>query len=137
CATYLFSEYIGIPRYITGPSMLPTFSASPELIIEETLSAHRYPPRIARGDLIIYRAVYNPTKDVCKRVIGLPGDVICVDPDKALNGAERGEGVEHVIVPKNHVWVTGDNMSNSRDSREFGPIPMGLVQGRVWARVCC
>ncbi|KIJ46336.1 hypothetical protein M422DRAFT_165476, partial [Sphaerobolus stellatus SS14] len=118
---------------LSGPSMIPTFSDAPTLIFEDTLSVHL--SRIARGDIIIYRSIYDPTKDVCKRVIGLAGDVICVQPDKAMYGGEDGVNVDHVVVPKAHIWVTGDNMSNSRDSSEFGPIPIGMVRGKVFARV--
>jgi inner membrane protease subunit 1 len=38
-------------------------------------------------------------------------------------------------VPEGHCWVIGDNVPYSRDSRHFGPLPMGLVRGKVLAVV--
>ena len=37
---------------------------------------------------------------------------------------------EMIQVPEGHVWVEGDNLSWSRDSRFFGPVPLALVRGR-------
>lgn len=34
-------------------------------------------------------------------------------------------------VPEGHVFVVGDNWANSWDSRDFGPLPIELVYGRV------
>jgi inner membrane protease subunit 2 len=36
-----------------------------------------------------------------------------------------------IRVPEGHCWVEGDNKTSSLDSRSFGPIPLGLIQGRV------
>lgn len=36
-----------------------------------------------------------------------------------------------VRVPMGHCWVEGDNPQLSRDSRDFGPVPLGLVRGIV------
>jgi len=38
-------------------------------------------------------------------------------------------------VPKGHVWIQGDNVYASRDSRHFGPVPYGLIRGKVFFRV--
>ena len=38
-------------------------------------------------------------------------------------------------MPKGHVWVQGDNIYASRDSRDFGPVPYGLIYGKVFWRV--
>uniref|UniRef100_A0A3B5AWP8 Mitochondrial inner membrane protease subunit n=1 Tax=Stegastes partitus TaxID=144197 RepID=A0A3B5AWP8_9TELE len=35
------------------------------------------------------------------------------------------------VVPKGHVWLEGDNLRNSSDSRSYGPIPYALIRGRV------
>jgi mitochondrial inner membrane protease subunit 1 len=139
---------------VQGPSMLPTMHVSGDLVLEDTLSRRLSPPRINRGDLVTLLSPQEPTKTVCKRVIGLPGDTVCVHPDKAIqfrrpiSGREsEREGdvaptqhetpgeLQHVLVPEGHIWISGDNMSNSRDSRVHGPIPIALVRGRIVARV--
>ena len=33
------------------------------------------------------------------------------------------------------VWLQGDNLHNSTDSREYGPVPLASVLGRVIFRV--
>ncbi|TSM20269.1 Mitochondrial inner membrane protease subunit 1 [Bagarius yarrelli] len=38
---------------------------------------------------------------------------------------------ELVAVPRGHVWLEGDNLQNSTDSRSYGPVPYGLIRGRV------
>ncbi|KAI6690256.1 hypothetical protein NL676_027084 [Syzygium grande] len=38
-------------------------------------------------------------------------------------------------VPGGHVWIQGDNIYASSDSRQFGPVPYGLVEGKILCRV--
>jgi hypothetical protein len=38
-------------------------------------------------------------------------------------------------VPKGHVWLEGDNLIVSRDSREYGPVPLALIKGRAVLQV--
>ncbi|MGH0133235.1 UNVERIFIED_CONTAM: hypothetical protein FKN15_005612 [Acipenser sinensis] len=38
---------------------------------------------------------------------------------------------ELVMVPKGHVWLGGDDLKNSTDSRSYGPVPYTLITGRV------
>ena len=40
---------------------------------------------------------------------------------------------EVIRVPEGHCWVQGDNLEWSRDSRLFGPLPLGLVKSKVLA----
>jgi mitochondrial inner membrane protease subunit 1 len=47
----------------------------------------------------------------------------------------EGMGGKLIRVPKGHVWIEGDNVVNSIDSRDYGPVPEATLKGRVLARV--
>ena len=38
-------------------------------------------------------------------------------------------------VPEGHCWLLGDNLSASRDSRTYGPLPLALIKGKVTAKI--
>ncbi|WP_034670593.1 signal peptidase I [Ectobacillus panaciterrae] len=76
-----------------------------------------------------------------KRVIGKPGDVIELKNQKLYRNGEllketyikepmvvMAEG--KWTVPKDHIFVMGDNRNNSRDSREIGFVPIDHVLGK-------
>jgi signal peptidase I len=81
-----------------------------------------------------------------KRVIGIEGDqVICCDEAGLItvNGVPISEGyiapgqapsnVEFdVTVPKNSLWVLGDNRGNSEDSRFHGDLPSKGFVSNDW-----
>ena len=81
-----------------------------------------------------------------KRVIGLPGEVVeGKDGHVFVNGRQLVErylppGVRTsdfgpVTVPSGHLWVMGDNRTNSADSRVFGPIKESSLVGRSVVKV--
>lgn len=84
-----------------------------------------------------------------KRVIAVAGDKIYIDQDGKvfLNDIEQDEeyldGLKTVrtgekysmIVPENCIYVMGDNRPQSRDSREFGAVPISKVEGKVVFRI--
>jgi len=112
--------------------MMPTLSHSGDLLIESCLSRRLWPTSFQRGDLVTVISPLDPHRLVCKRILGLEGDTVCVDPTGDVVPSN-----EHIVVPKGHIWIIGDNATASRDSRTYGPVPMALVQGKVLARVCC
>ena len=90
--------------------------------------------------------VIQARTEFIKRVIGLPGDTVeSHDGHIYINGRYMEEpylppGVltspfGPIKVPPHDLWVMGDNRSNSRDSRVFGPIPASKVVGRAIWRV--
>ncbi|CBQ70790.1 related to IMP1-protease, mitochondrial [Sporisorium reilianum SRZ2] len=178
------------------------------------------------GDLVVALSPFDPSRAVCKRVIGLPGDTVALDPrmrplplhawrgrkevgeavgkdadaldstmvrfedvlasvghptpssSSSTTGSSSGNSggqdidllnsmdtdptatsstqthntaastdlqhhtyirskgdVQYITVPLGHVWLAGDNMANSTDSRHYGPVPLGMVRGKVLARV--
>jgi len=115
---------------MTGISMLPTLANEGELVIEDRLTFRLFPDRLSRGDLITLKSPLEPHHIICKRVIGLSGDVVCVDPT-----GKKAPSSELVKIPKGHVWISGDNAAWSRDSRDYGPVSTSLIQGKIIARV--
>nr|CAD1835805.1 unnamed protein product [Ananas comosus var. bracteatus] len=119
-------------RYLTfvsvrGDSMHPTFTASPttfpgslkgDLALAERFCLDKY--RFSNGDVILFKCPSDHKQIFVKRLIALPGDWIQVP-----------ESSEILRIPEGHCWVEGDNAACSWDSRSFGPIPLGLVRGRV------
>jgi inner membrane protease subunit 1 len=117
-----------------GPSMLPTMSIV-EYVLEEKIRHEWYPQTLHRGDVVTYLSPINPHHLICKRILGLPGDVVLVDPTtlpdpSRVDASSQLDGA-HVKVPKGHVWVQGDNATASRDSRMYGPVPISLIRGRL------
>ncbi|KNZ46116.1 signal peptidase I [Puccinia sorghi] len=100
-----------------------------------------------RGDLVNFVSPLNPSVLACKRIIGLPGDKILVDqqpkhshssPDSSWQLSNAGYDYTHktlLTVPDGHLWLQGDNYAVSVDSRTYGPVPIGLVSGKIIARV--
>src|SRR5258706_12439497 len=117
-------------RQCEGVSMLPTFNYCGDWLFERKLSLSQL-QTLKRGDLVTFKSPSNPMTLVCKRVIGLAGDVVNVDP------IDLGMSKQHCLVPEGHVWVQGDNATASIDSRTYGPLPMGLIQAKIVCRVRC
>ncbi|CAH2034413.1 unnamed protein product [Thlaspi arvense] len=128
CFLHVTTNYLGFAAYAYGPSMIPTLHPSGNVLLAERISTRSQKP--SRGDIVVLRSPEEPNKTPIKRVIGIEGDRISVvaDPEKNVQS-------KTFVVPKGHVWVQGDYTQNSRDSRTFGPIPYGLIQGRVLLRV--
>jgi mitochondrial inner membrane protease subunit 1 len=105
--------------------MMPTLNPRGDVLLTEYLS-----PRLSllkAGDVVVATKPNDGTVSVIKRIRGMEGDRIWVRP--------RGSPhAEEVVVPRGHVWLEGDNPHQSTDSREYGPVPLGLVRGRIVAR---
>ncbi len=132
--------------YIPSLSMAPTLQINDRVLVNKlSYDLHE----VHRGDLVVFESPANEgseTKDLIKRVIGLPGETVeSRDGRMVVNGEVLDEpyldaGVvtgplEKVTIPPDHVWVMGDNRANSRDSRIFGAIPESLIIGRAFVRV--
>ncbi|KAI1312965.1 LexA/Signal peptidase [Xylaria venustula] len=124
-----------------GPSMLPTFFVTNEWFVTD--KRYRRGRGVEVGDCVVYAIPVDPGEEGVKRVMGMPGDYVLLNsPPSSANGgglsvdrAGRGVGSENMIqVPKGHCYIVGDNLPWSRDSRDFGPIPLALIKGKVIAK---
>ncbi|XP_059665062.1 mitochondrial ATP-independent inner membrane protease subunit 1a-like [Cornus florida] len=128
CGLHITNTYLCTTAMVYGPSMLPTFNLIGDLVLAERIST-RF-GKVGAGDVVLIRSPENPRKIVTKRVTAMEGDSVSyvLDPN-------FGDRCETVVVPKGHIWVEGDNSYASRDSRIFGAVPYGLLQGRVFWRI--
>ena len=101
------------------------------------------PPK--RGDIVVLHPPNGSAEPYIKRVIGLPGETVTfadgsvliegvslheeyIDPD--ITWCRGGTWCE-VKVPKNSVYVLGDNREDSTDSRGFGPVTYDQIIGKA------
>jgi signal peptidase I len=157
--SFVFRSY-----QVDGPSMQNTLHNNDKLIIWKVpktwsdITRHPYIPD--RGDIIVFTetglAQYGQenTKQLIKRVIGLPGDKVVVsngvytiynkqhpngfDPDKTLpygKDIPTTSGTLSVTLGPDQLFVSGDNRPDSLDSRDFGPINANQIIGKLVLRV--
>ncbi|CAN1808558.1 Mitochondrial inner membrane protease subunit 1 [Linum perenne] len=125
---HVTNSYICTLALAYGPSMIPTINLTGDLVLAERVS-----PRIGKvsvGDVVIVRSPVIPRRVLTKRVLGMEGDRVTY----LLDPHNRDE-VHTIVVPRGHVWVQGDNIYNSKDSRDFGPVPYALVEAKLFWRV--
>ena len=102
--------------------------------------------RVAREALEAVGVVRPDGKELIKRVIGLPGETVSgrggrvFIGDRPLLEPYLAPGVTTsefpaYRVPEGHVFVMGDNRSNSKDSRVFRGVPADSIVGRAIGRV--
>ncbi|CAL2253540.1 unnamed protein product [Prunus armeniaca] len=124
---HVTDAYLCSSTLVYGPSMLPTLNISGDVLLSEHVS-HRF-GKVGAGDLVLVRSPNDPRKIVTKRILGMEGDQVTffVDP-------KHSDRSRTTVVPKGHVWIQGDNIYSSFDSRTYGAVPYGLIQGKVFCR---
>ena len=134
---------------------IPSSGMAPALLVGDRLIAdvRSYKSqRPQRGDIIIFEFPKDPSKDFIKRVIGMEGEKVEVIDnkiyinDKLLDDAWGYFTKDYpaldtygpVVVPKDSLFVLGDNRNNSQDSRFFGFVNIEKVKGKAlylyWAK---
>ncbi|CRG84404.1 mitochondrial inner membrane protease subunit 1 [Talaromyces islandicus] len=130
CAVILTWEHFYTVQRSEGPSMYPTFSVRGDYLLISR--RHDRGRDIKVGDVVRFHHPSFLGVNGAKRVLGMPGDFVCKDPQFSTDvGGEK----EMIQVPEGHVFLVGDNLPWSRDSRNYGPVPMGLINGKIVARV--
>jgi len=162
---FAFIVFVFQSYQVSGPSMQQTLQDQDRLIVWKLprswarLTGHPYIP--SRGDIVIFTESglaqfgQDNTKQLIKRVIGLPGDHVVVanntitiynkqhpkgfQPDKTLPyGSHITQPAQQnvdVTLGKDQLFVCGDNRTNSLDSRFFGPINANQLIGKLAVRV--
>lgn len=149
----LLTHFVVQRNEIVGVSMYPTLHNADQVI---TQKLSRYWDGLSYGDIVTVHGSKVPgargtlNEDIVKRLIGRPGDRIEIkDGQVWRNGTAVAEDylpAGLVTDPLNPEWsdvtlgadeyyVLGDNRPQSRDSRDFGPVPRAAFSGEVWIRI--
>ncbi len=138
--TLLVGDHILVNKFIYGVKI--PFS-------EKKLFSYRTPNR---GDIIVFIFPKDPSKDFIKRVVGLEGEKVEIIhnkiyindkliPDPWGHYGEQGDlkrffpSVDRYgpyVVPKDSLFVLGDNRDNSQDSRFWGFVHLNAVKGKAF-----
>ena len=128
------------PVKVEGTSMMPSLVDQERIFVNKFV--YRLEP-IERGDIVVFRYPYDPSKSYIKRVIGMAGDHIRIDAGQVyVNGEALDESYvpseyvdsrtfQEVVVPEDFYYVLGDHRSMSDDSRNFGPVNQSFIYGKA------
>lgn len=141
--------------YVDGTSMVPTMHDGDRYLVSELF----YTPK--QGDIVVFQPVSNEltrryihgeNKLLVKRVIATEGQVVDIneetmqvivdgvvlnEPYLTGNITKKRDGapIEYPYeVPAGHVFVMGDNRTDSVDSRYIGSIDVRTLLGKVFLR---
>lgn len=132
------------PTIVRGPSMEPTLQNYNLLLVNRALYKLKEP---SHGDIVVFKFEVEK-KNLIKRVIGVAGDTVEISSGIVyVNGSELEEvylgDIDisskdlQVVVPRNSVFVLGDNRNDSKDSRstEVGTVNKELILGKAYLRL--
>ncbi|MEN9560901.1 MAG: hypothetical protein RIQ56_174 [Candidatus Parcubacteria bacterium] len=144
--------FVATPYIVQGASMEFTFDNYDYLIIDRLTYDFSEPQR---GDVIVFGLPQEPSRDLIKRVVGLPGETVVIsgnEPRVMIKNDEHPDGFmlqepylseEHwggstdmtVTLGPDQFFVLGDNRKVSADSRLWGTLPREDIVGRVLLRL--
>lgn len=122
-----FNENVCYVAKIQGSSMRPTLNPHDTTPTDWVLLwkwGMKNSSNLNYNDVILIKAPSNPRKVYCKRVKGVQYDTV-----QTRHPYPR----EIVHIPRNHIWVEGDNAFHSIDSNNFGPVSTGMIIGKAVA----
>lgn len=147
-AVLVIAIYIVGLQQVVGPSMNPNYLDGDIIVVDKI--SYKF-SKIKRGDIISLN--YIDSKNLIKRVIGIPGDYIefknnelyindtCMKETYLTNVTNKNFSLKDLgydKIPDDMYFVVGDNRENSLDSRDLkvGLIKkeqiIGKVRFRIW-----
>ncbi len=134
---------------VPNKSMIPTVPLGSQIVAQRYMFSN---PK--RNDIIVFKTKGIKFNDEplqgklhLKRLIGLPGDELHLEKGilyvnnikhpmnikflSDLGAICLTEEMPKYIVPKDHFFVLGDNVTESLDSRYFGSVPVENLWGKM------
>jgi len=135
---------------IASVSMQPTLIVGERIIVK----ANNKDEDLQRGDIIVFNYPLDKSKDLIKRIVGLPGESIDIsDGNTFINNKKLNEPYvvksnsdnswlkrSYIIPPPDCYFVMSDNRNNSLDSFFYGCIDVSAIQAKAlyiyWSTLC-
>ena len=137
--TLLIGDHILVNKFIYGTTI--PFTDKRTLVLRKP----------EKGDIIVFKFPENPKKDFIKRVVATEGDVVeernkliylngkavtepyaqHVDSQVRSGMNDPRDNFGPVTVPKDKLFVMGDNRDQSYDSRYWGFVDLKAVLGKA------
>ena len=139
--SFMVREHVLKPYRIPTASMEPTLKPGDYILSNQLYFSDHNP---VCGDVVIFKNPKDERIIFIKRIAGIPGDT-CWISDGVLQISGKGAGGISVnrykiadgsnpfilmILGPDEYFMLGDNYENSRDSRQFGPVPRQLIRGK-------
>ncbi|HEV2991643.1 MAG TPA: signal peptidase I [Candidatus Angelobacter sp.] len=155
----LLSIVFFLRTFIGEASVVPTASMEGTILVGDHLFMNKlfYGPeiplvhwrlpmlkKIHRGEIVVFHFPKNPSEMFLKRVAAVGGDQVdirdgvlyvnsrpVVEPYVVHRAPFHSahEGMGPLVVPRDQLFVMGDNRDNSSDSRDWGFVPVRNVVG--------
>ena len=141
------------PFKIPSNSMAPTLLPGDLLFADKRYNCPQCKHAVRRNDVAIFVYPNDRTLYFVKRIVALPGDRVELKnqqvfvngsalPQRPLSAPNSGSNsmpdkasepalAQDFVVAPGSVFVLGDNHASSKDSRQFGSVPLQDVVGRV------
>ena len=124
--------------YVYGSCMEPSLTTG-ERVLANRFAYWFGGPR--RGDVVIFRYPRDPSKNYVKRVVGLPGDTVEIRHGRVIVNGRLLEEPYRVRtahgnfgprrVRQGNLFVLGDNLDQSNDSRFWGELPIENLEAKA------
>jgi len=139
----------GIKVFLVQPFVIPTGSMISTIEIGDRVLTDKLTYRFfgepAAGDIVVFDDPTGQHSQLIKRVIATEGQTVDIQGGKVyvdgqalsesyLDDKSTTPGTVEVplTIPRDEVWLMGDNRPESGDSRFFGPQPTDIVRGRAF-----
>lgn len=145
---------------IPSGSMEPTLLVGDYLLVNKFIYGYKFPlinkrvltfKKPERGDVIVFKYPVDPDKDFIKRVVAVEGDTVEIRDKKLYINNQLFETPQAVYrdpviipkelaprdnygpvrVPKDSLFVMGDNRDSSLDSRFWGFVHLNDLRGKA------